>query len=188
MRFISALVASVAVALEPNPPNWDISRVFVVEPGDSSAQVLIDAALAENGGHVPPFNGEFSQARFAFLFKPGDHSTINMELGYYTTVHGLGRTPPDTILGNLMVQNGDFNYEGGALANFWRSAENVMVTPAPGTPMVWAVSQACPLRRLQVNGDLQLYQYNCCGEWAGYSSGGYLSDSLITGNISPGSQ
>jgi hypothetical protein len=94
MRFISALVASVAVALEPNPPNWDISRVFVVEPGDSSAQVLIDAALAENGGHVPPFNGEFSQARFAFLFKPGDHSTINMELGYYTTVHGLGRTPP----------------------------------------------------------------------------------------------
>ena len=110
-----------------------------------------------------------------------------MEVGYYTTVHGLGRTPSNTILGNLMVQNGDFDYTTGALCNFWRSAENVMVTPAAGTPMLWAVSQACPLRRLQVNGDLQLFQYNY-GCSAGYASGGYISDSLITGNISPGSQ
>jgi len=63
-----------------------------------------------------------------------------MEVGYYTTVHGLGRAPSNTILGNLMVQNGDFNFEVGALNNFWRSAENVMVTPAAGTPMLWAVS------------------------------------------------
>lgn len=86
-----------------------------------------------------------------------------------------------------MVQNGDFNYEVGALNNFWRSAENVMTTPAPGTPMLWAVSQASPLRRIQVNGDLQLFQYNygCC---AGYASGGFMADMYITGKVTPGSQ
>jgi hypothetical protein len=57
MRFISALIAAVAVAVEPNPPNWDTSKVFVIEAGDTSAQALIDAALAENGGHTPPNNG-----------------------------------------------------------------------------------------------------------------------------------
>jgi len=57
-----------------------------------------------------------------------------------------------------MVQNGDFNYKSGALANFWRSAENVSVTRGSGLTMVWAVSQACPLRRILLNGDLQLYQ------------------------------
>jgi len=72
-------------------------------------------------------------------------------------VHGLGRSPADTQLGNLMVQNGDFEMSGGALANFWRSAENVKVVPVAGTPVVWAVSQASPLRRIEVDGDLQLF-------------------------------
>jgi len=27
-------------------------------------------------------------------------------------------------MGNVMAQNGDFNFTGGALANFWRGAEN----------------------------------------------------------------
>jgi len=138
-KFIVALVAAVS-ASEPNPPAWDTSRVYVIEAGDSGAQVLINNALAKNGGHEPACNGQWSEERYAFLFKPGDHSSLNMEVGYYTTVHGLGRAPNNTILGNLMVQNGDFNFEVGALNNFWRSAENVMVTPAAGTPMLWAVS------------------------------------------------
>jgi hypothetical protein len=56
-----------------------------------------------------------------------------------------------------MVQNGDFSMEVGALNNFWRGAENVHVAPAAGTPLLWAVSQACPLRRIHVDGDLQLF-------------------------------
>jgi len=76
---------------------------------------------------------------------------LNVEVGYYTTVHGLGRKPTDTVIGNLMSQNGDFNYEGGALANFWRGAENVRNT---NNPMLWAVSQAAPIRRIHTDGDL----------------------------------
>lgn len=123
-QFIVAMVASVALAFEPNPPTWDTTRVFEIKSGDKSAQAKIDAVLAENGGHIPAWNGQWSNSRYAFLFEPGSHD-LNMEVGYYTTVHGLGRTPADTYLANLMVQNGDFDMTGGALANFWRSAENV---------------------------------------------------------------
>jgi len=68
------------------------------------------------------------------------------------------------------------------LDNFWRSAENI----ATGTTL-WAVSQACPLRRVAIRGDLNLYQYNsgCC---AGEASGGYLGDSTVTGSVTSGSQ
>jgi hypothetical protein len=53
--------------------------------------------------------------------------------------------------------------------------------------MIWAVSQAAPMRRVFVDGDLDLYQYNQ-GYYAGYSSGGFMADSHITGMISSGSQ
>ena len=47
--------------------------------------------------------------------------------------------------------------------------------------MLWAVSQAAPLRRVHVNQNLMLSE-------AGYSSGGFLADALIGGNILAGSQ
>lgn len=186
-NFAVALISSVVMATEPNPPTWDTSRVFVVQAGDNSAQANIDRVLAQNGGHEPAWNGQWSTGRYAFMFETGYHD-LNVEIGYYTTVHGLGRSPADTQLGNLMVQNGEFTMEGGALANFWRGAENVSVTPAAGTPMLWAVSQASPLRRIKVTGDLQLYQYNCCFPGAGFASGGYMSDMDISGSVTTGSQ
>jgi hypothetical protein len=39
------------------------------------------------------------------------------------------------------------------LDNFWRGAENVRVTGK----MIWAASQASPLRRIMVEGDLDLF-------------------------------
>lgn len=100
-HFAAALIASCAFA-EPNPPTWDTSRVFVVKSGDNSAQDIINRVLAQNGGHVPVWNGQWSTGRYAFLFEPGNHD-LNVEIGYYTSVHGLGRTPADTSLANLMV-------------------------------------------------------------------------------------
>jgi hypothetical protein len=47
--------------------------------------------------------------------------------------------------------------------------------------MTWAVSQASTIRRLVVEGDLRLFQ-------AGYSSGGFMADSKVSGSIIPGSQ
>lgn len=54
--------------------------------------------------------------------------------------------------------------------------------------MVWAVSQAAPLRRVFVDGDLYLYQYNRNNREAGYSSGGYMGDCTVKGVVDSGSQ
>lgn len=181
-----SLASKVLAGDQPNPPQWDTKWVKVINPGDADAQSILNAIHDENGGHEPAWNGQFSDSRYALLFMPGQHN-LNVDLGYYVTAHGLGRTPDDTVLGNLMVLNGDFDMTGGALANFWRSAENVKVIPQGG-PMIWAVSQASPMRRISVEGDLNLFNYNPPWPGAGYASGGYMADVKVTGTIVSGSQ
>jgi hypothetical protein len=68
-----------------------------------------------------------------------------------------------------------------ATCNFWEGAENLAVVPSGGTDQ-WAVSQACPMRRVHIKGSIVLEQNG------GYSSGGFLSDSLIDSQINSGSQ
>ena len=52
----------------------------------------------------------------------------------------------------------------GSLDTFWRSAENFRTEASDG--MLWAVSQAAPLRRVHVAGDLVLHDKGA------YASGG----------------
>eukprot|EP00008_Paramoeba_atlantica_P011354 CAMPEP_0201492408 /NCGR_PEP_ID=MMETSP0151_2-20130828/32987_1 /ASSEMBLY_ACC=CAM_ASM_000257 /TAXON_ID=200890 /ORGANISM="Paramoeba atlantica, Strain 621/1 / CCAP 1560/9" /LENGTH=591 /DNA_ID=CAMNT_0047879201 /DNA_START=82 /DNA_END=1857 /DNA_ORIENTATION=- len=193
--FFFLLIAYSEISLsfgEPNPPTWP-SGVYVFDPSTpNETQAIVDQAFATNGGHDPPFNGQFSEDRYAFLFKPGYHD-VQVNVGFYTHVMGLGSTPKTTQIYDVACENGDFDYSGGALDNFWRAAENFYIKPArfwngeSAPAMLWAVSQASPLRRLYVEGNLDLWEYNygCC---AGYASGGYLSNSVITGQISSGSQ
>jgi len=47
--------------------------------------------------------------------------------------------------------------------------------------MTWAVSQASPIRRIEVDGDLILSD-------KGYSSGGYMADMKVSGRINAGTQ
>jgi hypothetical protein len=68
-----------------------------------------------------------------------------------------------------------------ATCTFWRAAEGFSITPAGGT-MRWAVSQAVPFRRMHVRGDIVLHQN---GGWA---SGGWMSDSVVDGNVGAGPQ
>src|SRR5204863_2180288 len=47
---------------------------------------------------------QFGPERIAFFFKPGSYNKLVMEIGYYTTVHGLGSSPDDVdIIGGLQV-------------------------------------------------------------------------------------
>jgi len=68
-----------------------------------------------------------------------------------------------------------------ATCTFWRAVEGFAVTPTAGT-MQWAVSQAAPFRRMHVKGDIVLHQK---GGWA---SGGWMSDSVVDGNVGAGPQ
>jgi hypothetical protein len=137
---LSSLVL-VTSALEPNPPQWDVSHVKIFEAGDAnfnSTQTVLDSIHATQGGMDPVNNGQFNSNRYALLFKEGQHN-VNVDIGYYVSVHGLGKSPLDTTLGNMMVLDSAYDFTIGALNNFWRSAENVHVTPQGG-PMIWAVS------------------------------------------------
>lgn len=116
---------------------------------------------------------EFISRRYALLFKPGSYD-LDVRVGYYTQVAGLGLSPDDvTITGAVRTQDNPatnpINAGPGALDNFWRCAENLSIVPTlgsltvgppsnqPDTPggiplnqNVWAVSQAAPLRRIHV--------------------------------------
>ncbi|MBV9673323.1 MAG: adenylyl cyclase, partial [Verrucomicrobia bacterium] len=143
----------------------------------SDIQAALDRALNQQ------VSNQFGSQRYAFLFKPGQYD-VDAQLGYYTSVAGLGLSPDDvTINGEVRVE-GQLQSDGtySALDNFWRSAENLSVNPiAPsyyGGAAIdqWAVSQAAPLRRVHIRGALFLFPHQ-----GGFASGGFLADSLIGG-------
>jgi len=150
-------------------------NVLIFDPSmpSQAIQKQIDAAYA-----VQEHN-EFSLRRNALFFLPGSYS-VDVPVGFYTEVMGLGASPDATrIAGNV---HADANHEhNNATTTFWRAAEGFSVEPAAGT-MKWAVSQAVSLRRMHVRGDLVLHQHH------GWASGGWMSDSLVDGNVDSGSQ
>jgi len=132
---LTASVASFVSAIEPNPPAWDTTGVKVFTPGQSNAQDILDSIHKEMGGKVPETNGQFSTSRYALFFEPGTHD-VSVDVGYYVSVHGLGKKPTDTTIANVQSLNASKNWGLGALDNFWRSVENIHI---PKT-MTWAVS------------------------------------------------
>ncbi|MFZ0734288.1 MAG: coagulation factor 5/8 type domain-containing protein [Candidatus Sulfotelmatobacter sp.] len=122
---------------------------------------------------------EFGLERYAILFLPGEYH-LTVPVGFYTQVLGLGATPDAVhIVGNVHADASHDN--NNATTTFWRAAEGFSVTPAGGT-MQWAVSQAVPFRRMHVRGDLVLHQHR------GWASGGWMSDTVVDGNVDSGSQ
>ena len=84
--------------------------------------------------------------------------------------------------------NAQWMPNANATCNFWRTLENFAVTPSStkGVTRI-AVSQAAPLRRLHVKGELHLFDFDA--KWnAGWASGGFLADSLVDGEVVPASQ
>ena len=92
---VAVAIAGVALGSEPNPPVWP-SSVHVFHPADTDVAAIVEAAFATNGGHDPPNHGQFSDARYAFLFMPGTYTT-DVPVGYYTSIYGLGTTPDMTV-------------------------------------------------------------------------------------------
>jgi len=123
-------------------------------------------------------SNQFGSNRYAILFKPGTYNNT-VKVGFYTQLMGLGQTPDAvTINGGVQVDAAWFHSD--ATQNFWRGVENVAVVPDNGT-MRWAVAQASPLRRVHVRGSMIL-------DDSGWSSGGFMSDSLVDNEINSGMQ
>ncbi|GAA3801260.1 RICIN domain-containing protein [Sphaerisporangium flaviroseum] len=121
---------------------------------------------------------QFGGNRYALLFKPGTYN-VDVNVGFYTQVLGLGLSPDNVTINGGVHAEADW-FQGNATQNFWRGAENLSVSPPSGTDR-WAVSQAAPYRRMHVRGNLQL-------DDGGWSSGGFIADSKIDGQVRSGSQ
>lgn len=122
---------------------------------------------------------EFNTNRYAIFFKPGTYQ-LDVKVGYYMQVYGLGKSPDDVVIVGG-VRSKSTQKKGNVLSNFWRSAENLKIIPTIDSANIWGVSQAAPLRRIHIIGNLQLHD-------GGYASGGFLADSKIDGTIYSGQQ
>ncbi|MEH1101767.1 adenylyl cyclase [Micromonospora sp. CPCC 205561] len=165
-------------------------NVTIFEPGTPVAEIqaTLDAA------HTRQVDAEMGTARHAYLFKPGSYGTaaqpLQVKVGYYTEVSGLGASPTDvTVNGKVEVYNRCL--EGGgtgnciALVNFWRTLSNLSISiNAAGqdgcrsSANFWAVSQAVSMRRLDIGGgELSLMDY--CTAGPQFASGGFIADSRL---------
>ncbi|GAA3421534.1 RICIN domain-containing protein [Streptosporangium vulgare] len=159
----------------PTGNNPDLGpNVSIFDPSTPTA--TIQARLNSVFGQQQ--TNQFGGNRFALLFKPGSYS-VDANIGFYTQIAGLGLSPDSvTINGGVHVEADWF--QGNATHNFWRGAENLSVNPPSGTDR-WAVSQASSYRRMHLRGNLQL-------DDGGWSSGGFIADSKIDGQVRSGSQ
>ncbi len=200
LRFALALVAlllgtgSTASAAEPAlGPN-----VTIFDPSMpvSEIQAAVDAI------HARQVDDEMGSSRYLLLFKPGVYGSatepLQIKVGYYTEVAGLGASPDDVkINGKIEVYNRCLD-DGGtsnclALVNFWRSLSNLSLNiNAAGqdgcraTANFWAVSQAVSMRRVDIAGaTLSLMDY--CTAGPQFASGGFIADSRLP-NVLNGSQ
>jgi hypothetical protein len=167
-------------SLPENFKKYNISslgeNVFVFEPSMEmkDVQAVIDTIFARQSAR----RSEFSTNRYALLFRPGKYN-LDVKVDYYMQVIGLGESPEDVVITGAVRSN--TTHGNSVLTNFWRSVENLTVIPADNSTMVWGVSQAAPLRRVHIKGNLQLFD-------KGYASGGFLADSKVDDTITSGPQ
>jgi hypothetical protein len=187
---LSVLPVTAAAGVPDFGPN-----VLIFDPSmpTSQIQAAVDAIAAQQ------VDNEMGTQRYALLFKPGTYGSVAnpliFQVGYYTEVAGLGESPTDvTINGHIDVYNRCLAPDNCiALVNFWRSLSNLTINVV-GTGLdgcrasgnFWAVSQAAPMRRVNITGgNLTLMDY--CTAGPQYASGGFIADSQ-TGFIINGSQ
>lgn len=173
---VLALLGVAARHAAPRDPDLG-PNVLVFSPSTPRAtiQAALDSIFARQE------TSQFGDGRVALLFKPGSYD-VDARVGFYTEVAGLGRSPDDVSIHGAVRVDARWR-KGNATLNFWRMAENLSVTPAGSSGGFdrWAVSQAAPLRRVHVRGDLVL-------DDGGWSSGGFLADSRVDGEVRSGSQ
>src|SRR5437868_846136 len=183
----SGVTALAAGSASSSQPNFG-SNVYIFNPGmpQSEIQATVNAVANQQ------VSNEFGTQRYALLFEPGTYGSstapLNFQVGYYTTVAGLGLSPNDVVInGSIYVHNqclGPNNTNCIALVNFWRSLSNLTInvtTPNFGcySGEFWAVSQAAPMRRVRINGFATLMDY-CTGP--SFASGGFIADSAFDGS------
>ncbi|MHA6761383.1 discoidin domain-containing protein [Streptacidiphilus sp. PAMC 29251] len=183
------------------------ANTYVFTPSMPQAQIQNTV----NQLFVQQNTNQFGTQRYALLFMPGTYGTadnpLTVDVGYYEEVAGLGQNPKDVVINGVVnsynqCSNGPNTCY--ATNNFWRSIYNLTInvdsvgtitqTPGCGDTVngcgfdngadFWATSQEAPLRRLNMNGQLNLMDNTSTPAWC---SGGWMSDSQV-GHVLNGCQ
>ena len=163
--------------------------VCVFTPSMSQADIEADV----NAIYAQQVDNEMGTTRYALLFEPGTYGSqtnpLDIPVGYYTEVDGLGQDPSGVVINGGVTATGMNG--SGALDTFWRSVSNLTIHVVPtadschtGNEM-WAVSQAAPMRRVDVK-DYTTFMPYC--ESPNFASGGFVADSRLEGGALNGSQ
>ena len=148
-------------------------NVVVFSPSDAPGEIDAKVESVFQRQHKQ----QFGDGRYALMFLPGDYrATKPMNVGYYTQLLGLGRSPTDVTLNNVKTPAALPN--NNATCNFWVGIENLTIADTdnnedPYFGFQWAVSQAAPARRL-------LVERKAVFDWFyGWASGGYVADCIF---------
>ncbi len=163
--------------------------VCLFTPSMSQADIQADV----NAIYAEQVDNEMGTTRYALLFEPGTYGSqdnpLDIPVGYYTEVDGLGQDPSGVVINGGVTAIGKNG--SGALDIFWRSVSNLTIHVVPtadgchtGNEM-WAVSQAAPMRRVDVK-DFTTFMPYC--ENPNFASGGFVADSRLEGGALNGSQ
>jgi hypothetical protein len=200
-----AAAAATSLCPDANVPAFG-PNVCVFNP--SMGQSAIQADLNNISTQQVPVAAQFDSDRYAIFFEPGTYGSsadpLVFQLGYYTEVAGLGYLPQDTVVDGAIDVFNNLCTAGtsdcNADDNFWRSLSNLTLNVdlpssapdyAPPTPDpygagcdnsadLFAASQADPIRRVDINGNLVVQDYCAANN---YASGGFIADSEISGDF-----
>ena len=195
----AAATAAPPQTTDPTDPDLG-SNVILFDPSMPTSEIQATADAI----HVQQVSDEMGGNRYSLLFAPGEYGTdaepLQIKVGYYTEVAGLGASPGDVrINGAVEVYNQCFDDPANpefvgcfALNNFWRGMSNLTIDVnkagqggCESSANFWAVSQAVSMRRVDVQGgNLTLMDY-CTGP--SFASGGFIADSKA-GVVVNGSQ
>jgi hypothetical protein len=164
-----------------NAPNFG-SNVYIFNTSMSTSTIQSDINNVWNQQQ----SNQFGTQRYEFMFEPGTYN-VSVPVGFYTEVVGLGQNPSQTVItGGGIYTNAAWS-NGNATTNFWRDVENITSDPSSGSTE-WAVSQADPMRRVQIDGNMVLDDDTSGNTSSNWSSGGFISDSVVTGQVNSGTQ
>ena len=179
LPLIGNLSTGSAFASSPGRGGEDFgANVLIFDPsmGDAAIQAQVDAVF-----QIQQSN-QFGTQRYALAFKPGTYN-VDVNVGFYTHVLGLGESPDDVVINGHVTVDAQW-LQGNGTQDFWRAAENLCIVPPDGLER-WAVAQAGPMRRAHIKGDMSLWPSPPGNQW---SSGGFLADSVVDGQVQSGSQ
>ena len=151
---------------------------------------------------------EFGNTRILIFLLPGRYKNLHIQVGYYTSVAGLGKTAADTIVQGTIESPNDTDPCLGALYNHFRNISNLTIevdvttlysddvtdpgasvlvsqTPRQKHTNYFRVSKGSPIRNIRVRAAARGHQANFAvsqfsgGCKADLGSGGYSSGGFM---------